>query len=129
MRYHDIPRITTRAFPFTPRNIRSGFEVTGIRPFNRDIFTESDFVAASVTDRPFENANEDNPALEHAADDQITDDQLVASTLGTSVVQQTIPEPSTHVTLEQVKPMPRAGPRKELTKGRKRGRTQIITKL
>ena len=114
---------------FTPRKIRSGFEVTGIHPFNTDIFTESDFVAASVTDRPFEYANEDNPALEHAVGDQITDDQLVASTSGTSGVQRTIPEPSTPVTPEQVRPLPRAGHRKEFAKEMKQRRTQTITEL
>jgi len=30
----------------TPRNIKSGFSATGIAPFDRDIFNETDFIAA-----------------------------------------------------------------------------------
>lgn len=34
-----------------PRNIAAGFNSTGICPFNRDIFTESDYAPSEVTDR------------------------------------------------------------------------------
>ncbi|XP_011858146.1 PREDICTED: tigger transposable element-derived protein 6-like [Vollenhovia emeryi] len=36
-------------------NIVNGFKATGIWPFNRDIFTEDDFLASSVTDRPYKD--------------------------------------------------------------------------
>ena len=36
----------------TPQNIVSGFDKTGISPFNNEIFTEQDFLSSSVTDRP-----------------------------------------------------------------------------
>ncbi len=36
----------------TPRNIMSGFSASGIWPFNRNIFTDLDFMSSSVTDRP-----------------------------------------------------------------------------
>lgn len=36
----------------TPGNILSGFRKTGIFPFDRHIFTETDFLPSSVTDRP-----------------------------------------------------------------------------
>ena len=75
MRYHDIPKIMKRAFPlaFTPKNIASGFLVTGIYPFNRDIFTESDFMAASVTDRPLDNATNINDAVSPLSDSSRND--------------------------------------------------------
>ena len=38
----------------TPINITSGFSKTGIFPFCDNIFTEDDFLPASVTDRPME---------------------------------------------------------------------------
>lgn len=36
----------------TPANIQSGFEVTGIYPFNRHRIPDDIFVPSSVTDRP-----------------------------------------------------------------------------
>lgn len=51
---HDIPGLEKAAQEgaMTSRNIISGFKNTGIFPFNRDTFTESDFVPADVYDRP-----------------------------------------------------------------------------
>lgn len=53
MTIYEISGCLAHAFPlaFTPRNIESGFRVTGIWPFNSNIFTEEDFMSASVTDR------------------------------------------------------------------------------
>ncbi|KAK4880420.1 hypothetical protein RN001_008566 [Aquatica leii] len=54
MTIYDIPGIV--AIPLslsaTPNNISGGFRVSGISPFNGDIFTESEFIALYVTDRP-----------------------------------------------------------------------------
>lgn len=54
MSIYDIPQYITTAFQhsMTPINIASGFRKSGIFPFNRDIFTEDDFLSSSVTDRP-----------------------------------------------------------------------------
>lgn len=54
MTIYDIPSVVSIAYPLaaTPTNIHSGFVVAGIAPFNRDIFTESDYAAGYVTDRP-----------------------------------------------------------------------------
>lgn len=51
---YNIPKIVNSAFlsAMTPNNIVSGLRSTGIFPFNRDIFQESDFAPAIVTDRP-----------------------------------------------------------------------------
>lgn len=51
---YDISEIVGEAYPlaFTPKNIIKSFEVTGICPFNRDIFGEEDFLCSFVTDRP-----------------------------------------------------------------------------
>lgn len=54
MTIYDIPSVVSVAYPlaFTPKNIQSGFRVSGVFPYNRDIFTDDEFLASSVTDRP-----------------------------------------------------------------------------
>lgn len=36
----------------TPSNIVSGFSASGAYPFNRDVFSDTDFMSSCVTDRP-----------------------------------------------------------------------------
>lgn len=56
---YDIPDIVKLALPKTinPTNIISGFQATGIAPFNRDIFTVADFLSSTVTDREMTSQN------------------------------------------------------------------------
>ncbi|XP_071563109.1 uncharacterized protein [Temnothorax nylanderi] len=55
MTMYDIPGIVAKALPLavTYQNIVSGFECTGISPFNPDIFQEYEFLPNSVTDREY----------------------------------------------------------------------------
>ena len=43
------------AYPraFTAQNIISGFRVSEIYPFDREVFREDEFMGTCVTDRPF----------------------------------------------------------------------------
>ena len=58
MQIFDIPALCAVAFPLamTPVNIQSGFRVSGIYPFNRNIFTDDEFLPSVATDRPDPNA-------------------------------------------------------------------------
>jgi len=49
----DIPAVCAKAFKLamTPANIQSGFEVTGIYPFNRHRISDDEFLPSAVTDR------------------------------------------------------------------------------
>lgn len=51
---YDIAELVGKAFPqaFTPLNIQKGFEVSGLYPFNENIFQEHEFLTSYVTDRP-----------------------------------------------------------------------------
>ncbi|XP_047118526.1 MFS-type transporter clz9-like [Schistocerca piceifrons] len=50
---YDIPGIIKTAMPlaFTQSNIQAGFCKTGIYPYNRNVFQETDFASSFVTDR------------------------------------------------------------------------------
>lgn len=54
MTIYDIPAILKEALPHacTPINIQKGFQVSGIWPFNRDVFGDDEFLPGYVTDRP-----------------------------------------------------------------------------
>lgn len=55
MSIYDITGIAAVALPMaaTPVNIKSGFAVSGVFPYNSNIFTDDKFMASAVTDRPF----------------------------------------------------------------------------
>lgn len=69
MNIYDIPSIVAIAFPIaaTPKNITAGFAATGIVPFNRDIFSETDFAPSYVTDRPLDFTQSSSSSLPSAA--------------------------------------------------------------
>ena len=50
---HNIAELVGKAYPgaFTPRNITAGFKVSGIFPFDSNIFNDEEFAPSSVTDR------------------------------------------------------------------------------
>lgn len=59
MTIYDLPALvkTAMSLAATPSNITAGFACTGIWPYNKDIFPETDFAPASVTDQPSEEVN------------------------------------------------------------------------
>lgn len=54
MTIYDIPDLVATAYPLsaTPVNNQAGFRVSGICPFNKQIFPDLDFLPSFVTDRP-----------------------------------------------------------------------------
>ena len=56
MTIHIIPNLVSYGFPkaMTPEYIRSGFRVTGIYPFDRNIFTPDEFISTYARERPIQ---------------------------------------------------------------------------
>lgn len=110
---------------FTSSNIQSGFHKSGIYPFNKEIFTEEDFLSAYVTDRP-------NPIIAPETSPR----QIDVSQPGTSkevekpLSDLAVPVPSSNDTKllspEVIRPYPKAAPRKAC-RGRKKGSSRILT--
>jgi len=54
MTIYDISSIVNLPYSqaFTPKNIKAGFAVAGIEPYNRNVFDDDEFLGSAVTDRP-----------------------------------------------------------------------------
>ncbi|KAF2895502.1 hypothetical protein ILUMI_10673 [Ignelater luminosus] len=111
---YSLAGLVGDAFPksFTPVNISNGFKKTGIEPFNSDIFTEEDFLSAFVTDRPA------SPHQPIASILRNLDEEL--SSPGLPLVVDAVVSP------EEIRPHPKAPPRKE-ARNIKKKRSTILT--
>jgi DDE superfamily endonuclease len=155
MTIYDVAGRLGHAFPLamTPINIQAGFRVSGNWPFNRDIFTEDEFLSSYVTDRPMaisasETVSESGvvAGLPHIAAPTSMNTSVVTSVsaenasmpVAVPIVCETVsvarcPEaipPTTltrcTITPEQIKPFPKAGERKS-SNHRKKGKSQVLT--
>ncbi|KAB0794133.1 hypothetical protein PPYR_13753 [Photinus pyralis] len=118
-----------QAYPkaFSPANIQSGFRVSGIFPFNSDIFREDEFYTSLVTDRP-------NPMGETTVDPVVPEfPPALSPSSQPGPSNQLHQSPTTNpssvmISPVEVRPFPQAPPRVGIpTKGRKRGRCRILT--
>ncbi|XP_041453264.1 uncharacterized protein LOC121406317 [Lytechinus variegatus] len=156
MTIYDIPAIVKEALPraATATNIPKGFQCTGIAPFDRNIFDESEFLPNYVTDRPHEatqaepaEVTSDEPAEvvpeepELVHPDEVRQDESHPHTeqnVGSPMLQDQHsmqPGPSrdaprmTTITKspEVIAPFPKAGPRKQARGGRRKRMSAILT--
>nr|CAH7758966.1 unnamed protein product [Callosobruchus chinensis] len=103
---YNVAELVGQAFDkaMTPSNIKSGFKKTGIFPFDRDVFTEDEFLVSEVTNRPL----------------TVDDQQPSTSRAVLQAVENQIKSPL------EFRDYPRAGPRKNTSK-RKKGKSLILT--
>ncbi|KAK9877345.1 hypothetical protein WA026_017741 [Henosepilachna vigintioctopunctata] len=83
-------------------SIESGFSVTGISPFNENIFPESEFSGAFVTDRPLPHAQDD--ATSSAAGSVVVDSSNLHNNadIGSTVAVLSTSQANSSVTLPKV---------------------------
>ena len=110
---YDISYLVGQAYPraFVPNNIVNSFKCTGFFPFNENIFTEIDFLPATVTDRP------------------IVDTETCVSNDSNEVETTPGNLPSTLeiVSPEIKQPHPKAKLRKAAITKRRKGKSRILT--
>ncbi|XP_074037775.1 uncharacterized protein [Leptinotarsa decemlineata] len=150
---HNIVELAGKAFQnlFTMNNIVSGFRRTGIYPLNRNTFTDEDFDASAITDRPptvdvhksskqltnssLPQQNEELPSTSSGVTENHTFEPPSTSSCG--AVELSVPTihnqdsefsnfPSV-ISPDSVRPYPKAPLRNEKYRGRKRGRSKILT--
>ena len=148
---YDIPGIVKVALPnaSTPKNIQAGFRACGIWEFNRNIFTDEDFLCSSVTDRQL-----DTPGISEVQQEPEVLTQKVRTENATPVMNeiQQQPEAETqvariedetqnvtpdrsyhtstsgiHTSPDDLRPLPKAGKRKRNQNGRRTRKSAILT--
>lgn len=125
MTIHVLPSLVAYAFPkaFTPQNITAGFRCTGIFPYDRHIFTDADFMASTVSDRPLPHTMTNNNDDDGAVDDRAPD----ADSQSTEAIPSTSDNRGTVVSPEVVRPFAKAAPRDATKIRRKTGKSAIYT--
>ena len=150
---YDIPEFVSHAqlHGLTAKNIVFGFQRTGIYPFNRDVFYETEFEPAAVTDRDLQSSSPSNENLSPGAEStdnfnvvqnssalfgaqkEINEESLLNNSFTQEAlsfinVASTSAGPrGVYISLADIISLPRAGQRRVSKKGRKKGDTRILT--
>lgn len=135
---YDIPGIVATAYPLaaTPLNIQAGFRATGIQSYNRDVFLETEFVPSYVSDRPYQDPALPSPSTNPAIPGSETEPSSPGPSTDPFSTNPAIPGPGTNqeaipgssspasstntFTPEDIRPYPKAGPRKKLPSRKRR---------
>jgi hypothetical protein len=122
MTIYDILSIVNHSLPnaLTPKNIKSGFLVTGIWPFNRDIFTDDDFLPCAVTDRPLQDSQNLTRTSECHTSDPYADISNQPSASGLKTGPSASQRNGRHVSPVEIRPFPKAEASKERQKRKPR---------
>lgn len=131
---YDIPSVVNNAqmSAVVPRNILSGFQSTGIYPFNRELFSDVDFAPAVTTDRDIEvnHATEEcntSQLKSNEPEKQMQTDPAVSENMCCTSPVNLLEGNGSYVSPAALHPVPKAEARKKTSKGWKRGRTKILT--
>lgn len=126
MSIYDIPGIVNTSLPMavSQMNIINGFKVSGIFPFNRLCFDESEFLPSAVTDRPeMKERTPEKKSDERAPNDFKEIEQELVQIPAGVMVGKSLTSP-----LEILRPLPQAPQRKNTNRNnRKRRSTAILT--
>lgn len=130
-----VSRIFYKAYTkaATISNAVKGFEVTGIHPFDKDIFTELDFLPSRVTDIPV-NAENAEAASGSSGSFEVcavpgpssgNTDAFITDNCSTFDESETNPRTTRYVTVQEISPLPKAEYKQKRRRAGKK--SEIIT--
>jgi len=117
---YNIPSLIKAALPnaATSKNIISGFTSTGIWPFNKDVFTEEDYLPSEVTNRLLvtENVTSDSVSNETIDNQKNMNEYTkeIPSTPGLKNQDHENNQVKVGVSPEELRPYPKAKERKKI---------------
>lgn len=128
---------------FTRQNILAGFKKSGIVPYDRNIFKEDEFAPSKVTEHPPPQAQTSEDCQPNQNTPDISEIEPLAGPSGeVSVLRSNVNEEclnyparvnkttnnsTTAMSPEEVRPFPKSQPRKTSRRGRKKGKTCVLT--
>ena len=154
---YEVPSLVAEAqlHSLTIRNIQNGFRVSGIHPYNRNVFTDEDFAPAEVTNFPdmgivdcaSDLNDQQDPRIQNISDPDELCEQESSNSSGQKFTNFKQPSTSstgsydiplrrlgeklkkeTYFSPSQILPIPKAAARKNTRKGeRKRASSRVLT--
>jgi hypothetical protein len=79
MTIYEIPEMVKQALAAIPNNITADFTVSGIYPFNPNIFTDIELMPSYVTDRPINIETENQPDLINQTTQELIKDLMLST--------------------------------------------------
>jgi len=116
MTFYYIPIVVSQSSPneFTPKNVEWVFLLTGIWPFNADVFTDKDFLPSAVSDSPLQDSKQKSAVLEVSSSNWGVNTH--SSTSGLNAGPSTSARNDHHLSPVDIRPFPQAGIRKKLAR-------------
>lgn len=118
---YDLPSVTSNALvnAATPKNIMNGFSVSGVWPFNRNVFDDDEYAPPTVT----------NIVLDSTDHMQPNETSNNTETVIINIITETLSQEPITISPESIRPYPKAQLAQKMAKkgGRKKGTTKILT--
>ena len=111
---YDVPSLVAEAqlYSLTIRNIQNGFRVSGIHPYNKNVFTDEDFAPAEVTNCPdmgivdcaSDINDQQDPRIQNISDPDELSEKSLAIQLGKNLQTSNnqVPQVQVHITFRCV---------------------------
>ncbi|XP_060865508.1 uncharacterized protein LOC132941462 [Metopolophium dirhodum] len=97
---YDLPSVTSNALvnAATPKNIINGFSVSGVWPFNRNVFDDDEYAPSTVTNIVLDST--DNMLPNETSDN--------TETVITNIITETLSQQPITISPESIRPYPKA---------------------